>query len=219
LRVLVSTFREGDLQKLTLAMRQLPYDKLVVLAHSSDMGSPSLSTVRSLEEMAGHAADFEELDENDFLTLVDEISSILSKHSLDQATNKRNIVSLNMSGGSKILGDAALFAAFRLGIETYHCENRVTKLPVIRGATAKDRFTPMQIDLIKSMGRKHLAYEELTKSMEPASKQATDRLIRELKRQGILSSESRSAKIFVFLTEAGREVHSAVMMADKTSTR
>lgn len=213
----MSTFREGDLHKLTLAMRHLPYDKLVILAETSDVGSASLSTVKMLEDMAGHEVSVEELAEDDFLTLVEDVSAILSKHSLDQATNTRNSIALNISGGSKLLGDAALFAAFRHGVETYHCENRVTRLPVIRGATAKDRFTPMQLELIKEMGRRHVHYDELTGGTDPASKQAKDRLIRELKKQGILGSEPRAGRVIVFLTDAGREVHSAVMLAERTA--
>ena len=219
MRILISTFREGDLEKLTLAMRRLPYEKLVILGTAPDTGSTSLSTVRMLEEMAGHEVEVDELDDEDFLTLVDEVSAVLSKHSLDPETNKRNSIALNISGGSKLLGDASLFAAFRMGIETYHCENRVTKLPVIRGATARDRFTPMQLELIRAIGRGQVVYDNIVRLMGPASKQATDRLIRELKKQGILGSEFRANRIFVFLTDTGREVLNAIRLAERTESR
>ncbi|OGS44007.1 MAG: hypothetical protein A3K76_00865 [Euryarchaeota archaeon RBG_13_57_23] len=218
MRILISTFREGDLEKLTLAMRRLPYDKLVILGTELDTGSASLSTVKKLEEMAGHEVEVDELDEEDFLTLVDEVSAVLSKYSLDPKTNSRNSITLNISGGSKLLGDASLFAAFRMGIETYHCENRVTKLPVIRGVTARDRFTPMQLDLIAAIGRGQVIYEDLVRLMEPASKQSTDRLIRELKKQGILGSEFRSSRIFVFLSDTGREVLNAIRLGETANS-
>lgn len=217
MRVLISTFREGDLDKLTLAMRKLPYDKLVILGTDLNNGSDSLSTVKRLEEMAGHDVEVDELDDEDFLSLVDEVSAVLTKHLLDHKTNTRNTVSLNISGGSKLLGDASLFAAFRMGIETYHCENRVTKLPVIRGATARDRFTPMQLGLIRAVGSGQIAYEDLVKKMGQASKQSTDRLIRELKRQTVLASELRSSRVFIFLSGAGKEILNAIKLAEKSS--
>jgi hypothetical protein len=214
LRILISTFREGDTEKLTLAMRQLPYDKLVLLDTEQSGDSSTLATVRRLEEMAGHDVEVEELDDQDFLTLVEQVCKVFSRLAVDAATNTRNSVTLNISGGSKLLGDAALFAAFRMGVETYHCENKVTRLPVIKGANTKDRFTPMQLRLIAAIGKGQVVYEDLVRLMGPASKQATDRIIRELKRQRVLVSELRSNKIFVFLSDTGREVLSAARFAE-----
>lgn len=213
MRILFSTFREGDADKLTLAMRWLPYDKIILISTESLSSSVAFNSIKRLEEMAGHEVEVEEVDDEDFLHLVEQISGVLEGRSIDRASNTRNTIVLNISGGSKLLGDAALFAAFRLGIETYHCENKVTKLPVIKGATPRDRFTSMQLDMISKIGASPKVYEDLLVNMEPLSKQGTDRLIRELKKQQVLASELKAGRILVFLTESGREVLKATQLA------
>ncbi len=211
MRVLISTFGPGDADRVLQAMRQLPYDRLVLLGDDRALGSDDFTSINDLEEMAGHTSDFEAVDQGDFLALVDGVSEIISRH----GGSGKNHVLLNISGGSKLLGDAALLAAFRVGVETYHIDDRTTKLPVIRGATARDRFTSSQVRLIGLIGERSSALSDLIAGMRPSSRQSAERVVRELRKQGMLISEVRDGRVHLSLTTTGLEVLRAVRMTSK----
>ena len=140
MRTLVATFGEGDVGKTLVAMRHLPYDRLVLIGEDEE--PEGLAELRRLESLTGHEVLFERISASDFMGLVEDISDVISRVShLDGA---RDEVLLNISGGTKLMADAALFAAFRLGVPTYHVTDRVVRLPIMKGVTAKNRFTPLQ---------------------------------------------------------------------------
>jgi len=206
LRLLVSTFASGDADKVLRAMRSLPYERLVLVGVEGIEASAGCRRLRNLEEMAGHEVLVELVKEDDFMELVDQVSDALVKLAKDARTGSRNSLILNISGGSKLLGDAALLAAFRLGVEAYHCEERITKLPVINGATAKDRFTSAQVQFLDALGEDWVSLDQVTESMIPANRSAVERVMRDLRRDGILNTDVRDGKIFVALSEVGAEV-------------
>jgi biotin operon repressor len=207
-RVLISTFGSEDADRVLQAMRQLPYDKLVLVGDDRVQESDAFARLNNLEEMAGHTIDFETVDHDDFMALVDGVSETLSRH----GDSGKNQVVLNISGGSKLLGDAALLAAFRVGVETFHIDDRVTKLPVLRGATARDRFTPSQVKLIELIGDQDPALGDLITGMLPSSRQSAERVVRELRKQGMLISEVRDSKVHLSLSPTGLEVLRAVRL-------
>ena len=206
--VLISTFGSEDADRVLQAMRQLPYDKLVLVGDDRVPESDAFTRLNNLEEIAGHTIDFETADQDDFMELVDGVSEILSRH----GDSGKNHVVLNISGGSKLLGDAALLAAFRLGVETFHIDDRITKLPILRGATARDRFTSSQVRLIEMIGAQNPVLGDLITGMAPSSKQSAERVVRELKKQGMLVSEVRDCKVHLSLSPTGLEVLRAVRL-------
>ncbi len=205
MRILVSTFADGDDAKVLLAMRTLPYDQLVLLA-GSDAEGPSLEKIRKLEGLSGNDVRVEPVESEGFLAMVDSISEHLAGLALGKDRASRNEVVLNISGGSKIMGDAALLAAFRLGLEAYHCDNVVTKLPVVKGATAKDRFTELQTRLLDILADGEMQLGEVLSRMLPNSKSSAERTIRELKKAGLLGSRADRGVILVSLMPVGAEV-------------
>jgi hypothetical protein len=210
-RVLISTFGPEDADRVLEAMRQLPYDKLVLAGDDRVLESDAFTRINDLEEMAGHTIDFETVDQDDFMALVDGVSEILSRY----GDNGKNHVVLNISGGSKLLGDAALLAAFRVGVETFHIDDRVTKLPILRGATARDRFTPSQVKLIELIGDQNPALGDLITGMGPSSRQSAERVVRELRKQGMLISEVRDGMVHLSLSPTGLEVLRAVRLTTR----
>jgi len=206
-KILVSTFGPDDADLVIQAMRMLPYDRLVLMGEPGIGESKSFRTLRRLEEMSGNEIEVEELECADFLGLVDSISDVLSK----RVQNRENDVLLNVSGGTKLVGDAAILAAFRLGAETYHCDSRLVKLPVLKGVTAMDRFTASQLQMVKSIGEDAISLEELISRMKPASKQAAERVLRDLRRQGLLQTRSESGTVLISLSKTGVEVLRAVL--------
>lgn len=211
MRVLISTFGPEDADRVLEAMRQLPYDKLVLAGDDRVLESDAFTRINDLEEMAGHTIDFETVDQDDFMALVDGVSEILSRY----GDNGKNHVVLNISGGSKLLGDAALLAAFRVGVETFHIDDRVTKLPILRGATARDRFTPSQVKLIELIGDQNPALGDLITGMGPSSRQSAERVVRELRKQGMLISEVRDGMVHLSLSPTGLEVLRAVRLTTR----
>jgi len=210
-RVLVSTFGPEDADRVLQAMRQLPYDKLVLAGDDRVLESDAFTRINDLEEMAGHTIDFETVDQDDFMALVDGVSEILSRY----GDSGKNHVVLNISGGAKLLGDAALLAAFRVGVETFHIDDRITKLPILRGATARDRFTPSQVRLIEMIGEQNPALGDLITGMAPSSRQSAERVVRELRKQEMLISEVRDSKVHLHLSPTGLEVLRAVRLTTK----
>lgn len=210
MKILVSTFGKGDAHKVMLAMRALPYDRLVLIGDRSAEGCNDHDRIRRMEEMAGHAVEFVSVEDTGFMELVDEIANVLTRCAQDRRPGHENDVVLNISGGSKLLGDAALLAAFRLGIECYHCDHSVIKMPVVKGATAKDRFTPAQVELVVSIAEDEISLAGLAERMKPASRQAVERVVRELRKQGLLEATVRNGEVLLRLSPQGLEVLKAI---------
>ena len=207
MRYLVSTFRQGDYERVLQAMRSLPYERLVLIGYEDMIESGDLKAISQLEEISGNQIETELLDGTDFMGTVNEIADTLSARMRPHGPGPMPSVILNISGGTKLLGDAALLAAFRIGVETYHVDKRVTRLPVIRGATALDRFTQGQIRMIEAIGTSSLTFDELMERMQPVSRQAAERVIRELKREDLIESGVENGKVSVRLSRSALEVH------------
>ena len=209
MKILVSTFGRDDFDRVTQAMRQLPYERLVLLGSPDAIDSPACQKIMELEEMSGNRVFSEEIPDSGFMDIVNGVSESLERHSRD-GNGRRNELILNISGGNKLLGDAALFAAFRLGVETYHCDERLTKLPVLKGLTAKDRFTPSQIRFLKCVGKTNAMFDRLVEQISPGKRQPVERVMRELKKAGLIETEVRAGKIIVSLSGSGAEVVRAI---------
>ncbi len=205
MRMLVSTFKEGDDSKILLAMRNLPYDRLVLIAASDGEGA-SLEKLRRLEALSGHDVSLRVIPDTGFMDMVDSISDELAALRFDTGKGSRNEVALNISGGSKLMGDAALLAAFRLGVEAYHCDRVVTRLPIVIGATAKDRFTELQVRLLDILEYKEIPLGEVIQAMRPNSKASAERTIRELRRMRLIKVRTEGGKVFLGLSPEGAEV-------------
>lgn len=212
MRILVSTFGSGDADKVLLAMRQLPYERLVLMGDKDIAGSSDFIKIKELEGMTGHDIAVEVVEDEGFMQLVDGISGVLQRHMRNPESGRRNEMRLNISGGSKLLGDAALFAAFRSGVDAFHCDGKVVRLPVIHGATAVDRFTPLQIRFIASVGEGRVPLGQLIERMQPNGKQAAERVIRELRKAGLLVPDVVSGEVRLSLTQQGTEVLRAIRM-------
>jgi len=212
LRVLVSTFKQGDLDKVLQAMRSLSYDRLALIGMPGIKECEDLRRIKHLEEMAGHHVEISVTEDGDFISIVSQVADALAKRMNGRHGRERDVVILNISGGSKLLGDAALLAAFELGLEAYHVNGKVTRLPIVRGATARDRFSKNQRRMVEGIGRGSVTLDGLAKTMEPMSRQGVDRVIRELKAQGLIGSRGESGKVLLWLTPPGLEVLRALRL-------
>ncbi|HEX9908533.1 MAG TPA: hypothetical protein VGB78_08760 [Thermoplasmata archaeon] len=214
MRVLVSAYEDGDLEKVLLAMRSLPYDQLVIVGQGNSAESKGLETIKELEEMAGHMVIVETLADTEFLPLVDAFTELISTYSTDARTRTRNRVTLNISGGSRLLGAASLFAAFRLGVEAYHCDGTVTKLPIMKDVRPTSVFTEAQTKLLCSLCQDWLTLDEIVARAKPPSRQAGERVLRELRKYGLLRAKVEGGRILLALSDAGAEAQRIVHIAE-----
>ena len=214
MRTLVSTYGPEDTEKVLLAMRTVPYDRLVLLGEDGAMESEASRTIQRLEEISGHELVYETIPDKDFLGMVDMISEVLSSNAARSGGGSGSKVVLNISGGSKLLGDAALLAAFRLGVETIHCDSKAIRLPVVRGATAKSMYTSLQTRFLECIEDRPVLGMAITR-MQPTSKQGAERVLRELRKVGLVTSEVVGERIHIGLSEEGAEVLRAVKMCKR----
>ncbi len=206
MKILVSTFGGDDEEKVLSAMRSLPYERLVLIGGPEARNSAGFRELRRLEDMSGHEIEFVEVEICHFMDAVEDISTLLAEWSRDTRTGRANQVMLNISGGSKLLCDAALFSAFRLGIETYHCDKAPTRLPVLRGATTVDRFSAHQVRFMRTLTDGAKSLDALVEALAPANRQSIDRTLRQLRKQGLLSTGFDTGRILISLSKEGEEV-------------
>lgn len=204
MRILVSTFGDGDGRKVLDAMRAIPYDRLVLVGEARAEGSDDCAHLKQLESMAGQEVEYRQVDGLDFMGLVEQVSEVLNSFGTDG--RGRDTVVLNISGGPKLLGDAALFAAFRWGIEAYHCDSTVTRLPVLMRATARDRFTNAQIQFLRCVRGGCASLDDIMQQMGASGRQPIERVMRELRKAGLVSASVSGGRISVSLTDEGTEV-------------
>jgi hypothetical protein len=208
MKILVSTFGSGDGYKVLDAMRAIPYDRLVLVGDADARASEDFTHLSQLESMAGQGIEYQEVDGMDFMDLVELVSEVLNSSRTEDGC--RNTVVLNISGGPKLLGDAALFAAFRWGVEAYHCDGPVTRLPVLMGATAKDRFTKAQMQFLLCVRGGCGTLEDVMHQLGVSGRQSVERVLRELKKAGLVSASVVGGRITVSLTDEGVEVCRAI---------
>ncbi len=209
MKVLLSTFGPDDFDRVVQAMKQLPYEQLVLIGPEDASESVTFSRISELELMAGHEVVSETVRDDGFMATVEAVSEIVRRHARDEK-GKANELLLNISGGPKLLGDAALFAAFRSGVEAYHCDGRLTKLPVLRGLTAKDRFTPSQVRFIGLIDVPSMSFDKLVDAISPGNRQPVERVMRELRKSGLIETEVKDGKIVITLSDSGEEVARAI---------
>lgn len=145
MKVLISTYG-FDERKVIAAMSKLAYDKLVLVVGDDVLETQGYARLKKMESLGPSKMETVTVDVHDFRDCVDKVSRAIRKWDIEE-----NKVVLNISGGTVILADAALLAGYHNGVEIYHVDEKVTKLPVIKGMKVGDRFTEPQTLLIKAL--------------------------------------------------------------------
>jgi len=176
-KVLISTFGfESD--KIITAIRELPFERLVLVMGKDALKKPGFIEVKDLCDMANTTLNKVYVDVFNFMDCFKKITSRIEKEQ-----NNDNIVSVNASGGTKVLGDAAILGSFHCGVQAYHCEDDLVELPVFLGVRFEDRFTEDQQNLLKLLSRPR-SYEEIRDST--LGIRNISKSMNELKRRGLV---------------------------------
>jgi len=144
-RVLISTFG-FDESKVLRALRWLPYDRLVLLAGGKSLREPGLRKLQAAERAGGCTVEVVRVDPFDFTSCF-----YGALGAIERTRKAGHDVRVNVSGGTKVLADAALLASFQAGVEAWHCEDRPLRLPVLKGVTFPDYLRPVHKAVLASV--------------------------------------------------------------------
>ena len=125
-RVLISTFG-FDAEKILRSLRWIGYDRLTLLVGGKSLKDPGLRRIEAAERAAGAGLEVVRVDPFDLRACFEAAVGAIRRH-----RKAGHEVRVNVSGGTKILADAALLAAFQEGVEAWHCEDRPVRLPVLK---------------------------------------------------------------------------------------
>lgn len=205
MRILISTFGP-DPENTLAAMRAIAYDKLVLVLAESSMDTTGYKHINETEMNSGGAIKAIIVDEFDLKDCFRDIVDYVRENAETPVKNKKveNVFSINISGGSKIMGDAALLAAFHLGLPAYHCEKaRIIRLPVIKGVSLRDRLSESQIAVLKEMGMRD-SVDDIARKLGPMLTEETIRKsLRKLRKMGVIRTVASEGRIVAELTESG----------------
>lgn len=202
MKILLSTFGP-DAENTLAAMRFLPYHKLVLIMSENSKDSEAFHSIVENEAKAKSSVETLIVDEYDLKNCFREISDYILEHQRSDTRNQDQII-INISGGSKILGDAALLTAFEIGVPAYHCEkSRVIQLPVLRGITLRDRLTDSQIAVLREIGTMDTMDEIVEKVGGRFTEETVRKALRGLRKLGVIRTIPSEGKLSIELTDAG----------------
>jgi hypothetical protein len=141
-RTLICTFGFNE-KKIFAAMRSIRYNRLVLVAGKDVLELKEYKLMVALEGKGGGTVETVTVDPFDFAECYNRMNGAIRKHMAGGE------VVLNISGGTKILADAAILAAFQNGVEAYHCDETTIKLPVMRGVRFEDAFSEDDVRIMK----------------------------------------------------------------------
>src|SRR2546428_4451384 len=107
------------------SLRLLPYDRLVLVAGRVPVRSAGFRRLRALEPTLRIVR----VDPFDLMGSLESIRGTIRSAAADGS------VRISASGGTKILTNAAILAAFQEGVEAWYCDPDPLRLPVLQGVT------------------------------------------------------------------------------------
>jgi hypothetical protein len=199
---LYSTFG-FEKEKVTMAMRAIPFDRLVVITSQDNTFRDEYQDILQINRISRTPVETLIVDKFD---LIGSFAAIVN--SIQHHKEMRDKVAINISGGTVLLADAALLAAFQTGVDAYHVDDRVIKLPVLRGVSIEERLSPdQQRTLLRLEGDTDLA--ALQKEAGPEAAR-TLKDLRTLKKMGLVQVGSGDGVTWVSLTRMGEYYRKAL---------
>src|SRR2546422_5750780 len=137
-RILISTFG-FDPERVLRALRWIGYDRLALVAGGRSLREPGFRRLEAAVRASGDSIEVVSVDPFDFRSCFEGALSAIQRH-----RRAGREVRVNVSGGTKVLADATLLAAFQEGIEAWHCEEAPVRLPVLKGVSFADSLSSTQ---------------------------------------------------------------------------
>lgn len=130
--MLFSTFGY-DRKKVTRAMRAIPHDRLVIVTSEDNTHLEDYEQIMDIARISGVRMDTLLVDKFDLMSSFQAIVGAIRER-----MKAKDSVFINISGGTPLLADAALLAAFETGVEAYHVGEVAVRLPVLRGVSIEE---------------------------------------------------------------------------------
>jgi len=116
------------------SLRLMPYDRLVLVAGRDTFRSAGFRRLKVLEPGLRTVR----VDPFDLADALESIRGTIRRAARDGP------VRISASGGTKILTNAAILAAFQEGVEAWYCDPDPVRLPVLRGVSLAAAFSPAE---------------------------------------------------------------------------
>ena len=123
------------------SLRLLPYDRLVLVAGRETVRSAGVRRLRALEP----ALRVVRVDPFNLMGALESIRGTIRAAATDGS------VRISASGGTKILTNAAILAAFQEGVETWYCDPEPVRLPVLRGVRVGAAFSAAERAIARAL--------------------------------------------------------------------
>ena len=120
-----------DERHVLASLRLLPYDRLVLVAGRDTVRSAGFRRLRALEPTLRIVR----VDPFDLMGSLESIRGTIRSAAADGS------VRISASGGTKILTNAAILAAFQEGVEAWYCDPDPVRLPVLQGVSLDAAFS------------------------------------------------------------------------------
>jgi hypothetical protein len=128
------------------ALRVLAYDRLVLVVGEGVEDDRSYRLILQMESFSRDPVTSVTVNPFDFRECFTTMNGLIASYN-----RPPHRVVVSIAGGTKLLTNAALLAAFQNGVEVYHVEDEPLKLPVILGLTVRDRFTETEIEVVRAL--------------------------------------------------------------------
>ena len=140
LRTLIATMGFDERHVLP-SLRLMPYDRLILVAGRETFRSAGFRRLKALEPEL-RAVRVDPFD------LTDALESI--RETVRRAAAE-GPVRISASGGTKILTNAAILAAFQEGVETWYCDPEPVRLPVLCGVRIGAAFSAAERAIARAL--------------------------------------------------------------------
>ena len=139
-RTLIATMGYDERHVLP-SLRLLPYDRLVLVAGRETVRSAGVRRLRALEP----ALRVVRVDPFNLMGALESIRGTIRAAATDGS------VRISASGGTKILTNAAILAAFQEGVEAWYCDPDPVRLPVLQGVNLDAAFSPVERAIARAL--------------------------------------------------------------------
>jgi hypothetical protein len=177
-RTLICTFGFNE-KKIFAAMRSIRYNRLVLVAGGDVLRMKEYRLLVALEEKGGGTVENVTVDPFDFADCYNKVNEVIMEYTAGGE------VVLNISGGTKILADAAILAAFQNGVEAYHCDETTIKLPVMTGLRFEDAFSEDDVRVMETF-EEGSTVKSLAVSLSGLGDASLRRSLKNLERLGVI---------------------------------
>src|SRR2546427_10127423 len=200
-RILISTFG-FDPEKVLRALRWIGYDRLTLVAGGKSLREPGFRRLEAAVRAAGDSVEIVSVDPFDFRSCFEGAVGAIQRH-----RRAGREVRVNVSGGTKVLADATLLAAFQEGVEAWHCEEAPVRLPVLKGVSFADSLSSTQ-KAILSVIEKPQTTSQLVERLrgQGHSERSVQTAISHLREQGLIALALRGGAAVVSIDPKGRWV-------------